>query len=178
MSRSGKLSIHVQPACSEHQYVRDKDTSTIVERPERLRALALGIAGALARSEEKFLLVGTTVVEPEDLAKSIENITLEGGSEQPHSSNPSVSIVRHATPLDVSFLNNPTVRMIHALDEDTAAGSGEEYLSQLARWVSDVETRLKSGESEIPDGEGLSQGDLYRECSWSPLDCESGEKLT
>ncbi|KAG8678866.1 hypothetical protein FRC09_019458, partial [Ceratobasidium sp. 395] len=161
MSRSGKLSIHVQPACAEHRYIRDKDTSTIVERPERLRALALGIAGALAQSDGKFSLGGTTVVEPEDLAKSIEKITLESGSEQPRLSNSFVRIVRHATPLDVSFLNNPAVRMIHALDEDTAAGSGEEYLSQLARWVSDVETRLKSGESEIPDGEGLSQGDLY-----------------
>ncbi|KAG9106716.1 hypothetical protein FRC07_008754 [Ceratobasidium sp. 392] len=162
MSYPGTLSIHIQPACAEHRYIRDKDTSTIVERPERLRALTIGIAVALACSEETSLSgEAIPAVETEDIVKSLENTKLDNPSESSGSTSPVARIVRHSAPLDISFLNDPAVRMIHAMDEDTAAGSGEEYLSQLARWVSDVETRIKAGESEIPDGEGLSQGDLY-----------------
>ncbi|KAG9122669.1 hypothetical protein FRC07_000860 [Ceratobasidium sp. 392] len=163
MSHLGTLSVHIQPACAEHRYIRDKDTSTIVERPERLRALALGIAAALARSEETASLSreATLVVETDGIIKSLENIKLDNPSESSGLVSPVAQVVRHSAPLDVLFLNDPAVRMIHALDEDTAAGSGEEYLSQLARWVSESEIRIKAGESEIPDGEGLSQGDLY-----------------
>ncbi|KAG8733094.1 hypothetical protein FRC10_000424 [Ceratobasidium sp. 414] len=163
MSVLGRLSIHVQPSCAEHRYIRDKDTSTIVERPERLRALALGIAAAIALSESspKSTSVGGAAVESDDLSKSLENMKLEGGPELSALTSVVADIVRYPTPLDVSFLRDPAVRMVHALEEDTAAGSGEEYLSQLARWVSDAESRIKAGESEIPDGEGLSRGDLY-----------------
>ncbi|QRV92794.1 histone deacetylase family protein [Ceratobasidium sp. AG-Ba] len=162
MSDRGKLSIHVQPACAEHRYIRDKDLSTIVERPERLRALAIGVAAAIALTEASQPPASTdTTVNPDDLIKHMEKISLNGDPETSSASSSVVDIVRHPTPPDVTFMNNPAVRMIHALEEDTAAGSGEEYLSQLSRWVSDVETRLKAGESEIPDGEGLSQGDLY-----------------
>ncbi|KAG9085867.1 hypothetical protein FS749_004052 [Ceratobasidium sp. UAMH 11750] len=157
---TGALSIHIQPVCAEHRYIRDKDTSTIVERPERLRALAVGIAAAIALSERslKSPSVGGATVEPNDLVEPLDNVKLESDSA---SSSNIPRIVRHPAPLDVSFLHNPAVRIVHALEEDTAAGSGEEYLSQLARWVSNAESRIKAGESEIPDGEGLSQGDLY-----------------
>ncbi|QRV77976.1 histone deacetylase family protein [Ceratobasidium sp. AG-Ba] len=162
MSDRGKLSIHVQSACAEHRYIRDKDLSTIVERPERLRALAIGVAAAIALTEASQPPASTdTTAHPDDLIKHMEMISLNGDPETSSTSSSVVDIVRHSAPPDASFMNNPAVRMIHALEEDTAAGSGEDYLSQLSRWVSDVETRLKAGESEIPDGEGLSQGDLY-----------------
>lgn len=44
-----ELAVFVQEACLEHRYLRTKDVSTIVERPERLRAVKIGIAAAFAR---------------------------------------------------------------------------------------------------------------------------------
>lgn len=159
MNEPPKLSIHIQPACAEHRYIRDKDISSIVERPERLRALAVGIAAALVLAEP-----ASAPTQPitDPLAASLDNLSLE--SKEPSQTQSSAArIERHLVPSDASFLTNPAVRTVHALEEDTAvSSSGEEYLSQLARWVSEAEGRIKAGESEIPEGEGLSQGDLYR----------------
>jgi hypothetical protein len=91
----------------------------------------------------------------------MENIKLETVSGSSVLTSTVVQIVRHSVPLETSFLNNRAVLVIHALEEDTAVGSGEEYISQLARSPFDSEARIKSGESEIPDREGLSQGDHY-----------------
>lgn len=44
-----ELAVFIQEACLEHRYLRTKDVSTIVERPERLRAVKIGIAAAFAR---------------------------------------------------------------------------------------------------------------------------------
>ncbi|KAH7097623.1 Arginase/deacetylase [Auriculariales sp. MPI-PUGE-AT-0066] len=43
--------VFIQERCAKHRYIRNKDTSTIVERPERLRAISLGVATAVARVE-------------------------------------------------------------------------------------------------------------------------------
>jgi len=43
--------VFLQERCAKHRYIRSKDTSTIVERPERLRAIHLGLAAAVARVE-------------------------------------------------------------------------------------------------------------------------------
>ncbi|CAE6337205.1 unnamed protein product [Rhizoctonia solani] len=168
-----KLSIHVQPSCSEHRYIRDKDLSTIVERPERLRALAIGIAAGIAINEANLpglSTPGDTVASQDDLAATMEKLSLQS-NEDIVLSTPVAKIVRYARPADASFLNNPAVRMIHALEEDKESGSGEEYISQLSRWALESEDRIKAGGSEIPKGEGLSQGDLYHSVidSTSPL---------
>ncbi|CAE6468283.1 unnamed protein product [Rhizoctonia solani] len=154
-----KLSIHIQPSCSEHRYIRDKDLSTIVERPERLRALAVGIAASIALNEAAIPGL-PTVTSQDDLVVTMEKLSLQS-SEDVIFSTGVAKIIRYARPADASFLNNPAVRMIHALEEDTESGSGEEYISQISRWSLESEDRIKAGESEIPRGEGLSQGDLY-----------------
>lgn len=159
-----RLSIHIQPSCAEHRYIRDKDLSTIVERPERLKALAVGIAAAIARAEvssHSLIPSDATGTSHEDLASVMDKLSLQNNEDLPVSS-PVVKIVRHPSPADAAFLNAPAVRMIHALEEDNPTGSSEEYLSQLSRWVLESEDRIRAGESEIPRGEGLSQGDLYR----------------
>lgn len=164
MNEPPKLSIHIQPACAEHRYIRNKDLSSIVERPERLRALAVGIAAALVLAEP-----ATASTEPttDPLSTSLNHLSLESSQSQ----SSVARIERHPPPSDTSFLTNPAARTVHALEEDTAAASsGEEYLSQLARWVFEAEGHIKAGESEIPEGEGLSQGDLYR-TSYSHLSC-------
>ncbi|CAE6511018.1 unnamed protein product [Rhizoctonia solani] len=157
------LSIHIQPSCSEHRYIRDKDLSTIVERPERLRALAVGIAAAVALNEATIpgaFTFDDVIAGQDDLAVTMEKLSLQS-SENIVLSTPVARIIRYARPVDASFLNNPAVRMIHALEEDTESSSGEEYISQLSRWALESEDRLKTEGSEIPRGEGLSQGDLY-----------------
>ncbi|KAJ1303604.1 hypothetical protein OPQ81_011787 [Rhizoctonia solani] len=158
-----KLSIHVQPSCSEHRYIRDKDLSTIVERPERLRALAVGIAAAIALNEGTIL--GTSAFADitdaqDDLSATMEKLSLQS-TEDIVLSTPVANIIHYVRPADASFLNSPAVRMIHALEEDATSGSGDDYISQLSRWALESEDRIKAGNSEIPKGEGLSQGDLY-----------------
>ena len=44
--------VYLQDACYQHRYIRSKDLSNIVERPERLRAVKVGPAAAIARLEE------------------------------------------------------------------------------------------------------------------------------
>ncbi|GAA5897470.1 hypothetical protein JCM6882_001895 [Rhodosporidiobolus microsporus] len=46
-----RTAVLFQPACAKHRYVRNSDIGTIVERPERLRAVKTGVAAAWARME-------------------------------------------------------------------------------------------------------------------------------
>ncbi|GAA6032029.1 hypothetical protein JCM8097_003395 [Rhodosporidiobolus ruineniae] len=46
-----RTSILFQPACLGHRYIRNSDIGTIVERPERIRAVKVGVAAAFARLE-------------------------------------------------------------------------------------------------------------------------------
>lgn len=46
------LGLFIQPACLQHKYIRHANSSHIFERPERLRAVLLGVAAAVARLEE------------------------------------------------------------------------------------------------------------------------------
>ncbi|CAE7215663.1 unnamed protein product, partial [Rhizoctonia solani] len=157
-----RLSIHIQPSCSEHRYIRDKDLSTIVERPERLRALAVGIAAAISLNEDAThgpSESDVTTASQDDLAANMVKLLIQSNEDVIWPTSVA-RIVRSAHPADASFLNNPAVRMIHALEEDTTS-SGEDYITQISRWALESEDRIKAGDSEIPRGEGLSQGDLY-----------------
>ena len=51
----GGLCVLLQPLCALHRYERTTDASLIVERPERLRAFKVGVAGAYARLESERL---------------------------------------------------------------------------------------------------------------------------
>ncbi|CAE6442400.1 unnamed protein product [Rhizoctonia solani] len=160
-----RLTVHIQPSCSEHRYIRDKDLSTIVERPERLKALAVGIASAIALNEPAIpgrlsTSDDATTAGQDDLTVTMEELSLQS-SEDVILSTPVGKMIRYARPADASFLNNPAVRMVHALEEDKTLDSAEDYLSQLSRWALESEDRIMAGGSEIPRGEGLSQGDLY-----------------
>ncbi|PWN38975.1 Arginase/deacetylase [Ceraceosorus guamensis] len=46
---SPRINVYLPPAIESHRYVRSEDVSLIVERPERVRAVNLGIAAFLAR---------------------------------------------------------------------------------------------------------------------------------
>ncbi|GAA5866398.1 hypothetical protein JCM1840_001303 [Sporobolomyces johnsonii] len=53
-SHSSRTFVLLQPACTKHRYLRNHhDLSTIVERPERIRAVKTGVAAAWARLEAR-----------------------------------------------------------------------------------------------------------------------------
>lgn len=52
--------VFLQNACLQHRYIRSRDTSNIVELPERLRAVKLGIAAAVARLEDEHNIVSSS----------------------------------------------------------------------------------------------------------------------
>jgi histone deacetylase HOS3 len=55
------LGLFIQPACLQHKYIRHPNSSHIFERPERLRAVLLGVAAAVARLEEAEAAVATAL---------------------------------------------------------------------------------------------------------------------
>ncbi|KAG6827001.1 hypothetical protein H0H92_013616 [Tricholoma furcatifolium] len=141
--------IFLQDACYQHQYIRSKDLSAIVERPERLRAISVGLSAGMARLEA-ILPRDTSGSEPldaDDLAGALGRLNI--GPEPSHRTP--VSIVRSTASVDL--LNNPAVKFIHG-DID-----GDVYLEKLKGWARDSVEKINQTGSEIP--EGLSQGDLY-----------------
>jgi histone deacetylase HOS3 len=167
---SANLAVFLQDACLKHQFIRSRDASTIVERPERVRAVKAGLAVALSRLEGLHLApqskrlplsVEVSTVDPpdpNDLAKVLDQMTLEASPALPPESNgPTPIQIIHST-ASVDILNNPAVKFIHG-DID-----GDVYLEKLKDWVANSVDKISKGESEIPTG--LPQGDLYREHSF------------
>lgn len=143
-------------ACYEHRFIRTRDTSQIVERPERLRALKVGLAAAIARLEES---KEDTAVVPEkkdtdDLVAALEKLDI--AAEQ-NSRVRAVDIVQSTSSADL--LDHPAVKYIHG---DI---SGDVYLEKLVKLAKESEAAIARGESEIP--QNLSQGDLYRKYLYS-----------
>lgn len=161
MTMVKKSAIFIQNACLQHRYIRSKDTSNIFERPERLRAVNIGLSAAIARLEE--LSNSTTTPEltstsessnkepdPNDLADVMNKLKID--SELSSHQSP-VSIIESQATADI--LNHPAVKFVHRDIE------GDVYLENLTSWAKESNQKILKGESEIP--EGLSQGDLYRE---------------
>jgi histone deacetylase HOS3 len=160
------VAVFIQDACLQHQYIRSRDLSAIVERPERLRAVKIGLAAAIAHLEsadhpEVKLEPETTGKEqheePDDLAAAMGRMKLVQDSSLLQPRQP-VSIVQSHASVDI--LSHPAVKFIHGdIDGDT-------YLENLMRWAKESWDKVHQGGSEIP--EGLPQGDLYRTCFlWS-----------
>ena len=159
------LAVFLQDACLKHQYIRSRDLSTIVERPERVRAVKAGLAVALSRLEElrdplqsgplssSEEAPNVDPSNPDDLAKALDKMTL-GAPAALSPSEPSTIPVRviHSS-ASVDILNDVAVKFIHG-DVD-----GDTYLKRLKEWVTNSVEKISKGESEIPAG--LPQGDLY-----------------
>lgn len=145
-----KPAIFLQYACFQHRYIRSRDTSAIVERPERLRAVTIGLAGAISRLEGVALPETTKPLDPDDLASQLGRLNIE--SDPLKISNPPISIVQSSASADI--LSHPAVKYVHG-DID-----GDVYLENLVRWIKESKEKVDKEESEIPAN--LSQGDLYR----------------
>ena len=156
-----KSAVFIQNACLHHRYIRSKDTSNVVERPERLRAVTIGLSAAIARLEGLFnstTTPGRTTTsesakkesDPDDLADVMDKLKID--SELSTYQSPVTIIESQAT---VDILNHPAVKFVHGdLESDV-------YLENLKAWAKESYQKISKGESEIP--EDLSQGDLYRE---------------
>ncbi|KAF9451837.1 Arginase/deacetylase [Macrolepiota fuliginosa MF-IS2] len=144
--------VFIQDACLQHKYIRSKDKSNVVERPERLRAVNIGISGAIARLES---------VEPGlnkqegasgdvgELSEVLGNMRI--GTPSGDTGTSVVQIVRSQASVDI--LNNAAVKFVHGDIE------GDVYLENLKKWAKNSWDEIALGRSEIP--EGLPQGDLY-----------------
>ncbi|CAA7262779.1 unnamed protein product [Cyclocybe aegerita] len=151
-----KSAIFLQNACLQHRYIRSKDLSTIVERPERLRAVNIGLSAAIARLEGLFPLAGATLVstdvngelDPADLANVMDKLKI---SSEPSNAASLVEIIQSET--TTNLLSHPAVKYIHGdIERDI-------YLENLTTWAKESHNKIAKGESEIPHG--YSQGDLY-----------------
>ncbi|KAJ7160264.1 Arginase/deacetylase [Mycena filopes] len=150
-----KAGIFLQDACFQHRYIRSRDTSAIVERPERLRAVLVGLSAAISRLEGVAPVEAKPqALDPDDLASHLGRLKIEPDAATDllkHSSNQPVSIVQSSASADI--LSHPAVKYVHG-DID-----GDVYLETLVRWVKESREKVDKGESEIPAN--LSQGDLY-----------------
>ncbi|KAK0186113.1 histone deacetylase complex protein [Armillaria mellea] len=137
-----KSGVFIQDACYQHQYIRSKDTSLIVERPERLRAVKLGVAAAISRIPSDIANDG----DPDDLVAALSRLDIakEAGTDK-------VEIIRSTASIDI--LHHPAVKFVHGdVDRDI-------YMPKIKSWADESRDKIAKGESEIP--EGYSQGDLY-----------------
>jgi len=152
--------IFLQDACLQHKYIRTTDSSHIVERPERLRAVKIGLCAAISRLEGS-LPVATSAnatvpaedSEADSLVDAIENLRLEqqDSAVLPLPKGLPVQVVRSSAKVDI--LEHRAVKYIHG-DVD-----GDVYLEHLVEWARQSADKISNGQSEIPDGH--SQGDLY-----------------
>lgn len=63
-SPSRRTAVIFQEACTKHRYSRNTDIGSIVERPERIRAVKTGVASAWARLESRSVAHGGSKWEP------------------------------------------------------------------------------------------------------------------
>ncbi|KAI0927007.1 hypothetical protein AcW1_007629 [Taiwanofungus camphoratus] len=167
---SERTAVFLQKSCLHHRYIRSRDTSNIVERPERLRAVNVGLAAAVARLEDAVtnsddLKSKQEHVEPlaatekhgsdsDDLANALAQLNLAA------STSSSLIDAQSRAPIDfvqssaaVDLLNHPAVKFVHGdIERDV-------YLENLKNWAKDSQENIAKGGSEIP--EHLPQGDLY-----------------
>lgn len=154
------VKVYLQEACLRHQFIRSKDTSTVVERPERLRAVNVGIAAVLARTSELATTArGSTSSSTasnkdehseDDLASAISKLNIAEPSGNA-STQSIVEVVKSSA--KVNILNHAAVKYIHG---DIG---GDVYLEKLIKLSQESRDKIASGDIELP--EGWPPGDLY-----------------
>jgi histone deacetylase HOS3 len=145
--------VFLQDLCFKHRYIRSRDTSLIFERPQRLRAVNLGLSAAMACLQQLVPSDSESVPEDDghgsdhDLAVVLDRMTLEPARIEVQ--NLHLTVVQSAATTELR--NNPSVAYVH---------SNSDYLKRLESLAKGSHDKITAGGSEIP--EELSQGDLYR----------------
>ncbi|KAL1410051.1 histone deacetylase [Vanrija albida] len=167
------LGLHIQPACLQHKYIRHANSNHIFERPERLRAVLLGFAGALARLEAADAAEAPKP-EPEsdDLSSMLSSLSL--GSTSAFLPPSHVAIVPPPTPPATPgqiLKHHPAVQITHSPPIEApfpflpkargAALPSSEYMKELYTWASEAVETIRTTGCEFPQDKGLNAGDLY-----------------
>ncbi|OJA15834.1 hypothetical protein AZE42_04033 [Rhizopogon vesiculosus] len=146
------VGIYFQDDCLKHRFIRSRDTSSIVERPERLRAIKVGLAAAIARIEE-----AEGVLKHSDTDVSVEDELAAALGKMDIATDAGLIRARHISvkrsTATVDLLNHAAVKYVHG-DID-----GDVYLQNLKAWARDSEVNITKKGSEIP--EGIPPLDLY-----------------
>jgi histone deacetylase HOS3 len=162
------LGLFIQPACLQHKYIRHANSSHIFERPERLRAVLLGVAAAVARLEEAETAVKEstdTLVSSaaDDLSSMLSGLSIQTSFTTPRHLS-IVSPPPAKNPAQV-LLHHPALQLAHSPPSssllDGQAVDASKYLKNLHKWASEAVETIKQTGCEIPPGLGLNQGDLY-----------------
>ena len=175
---SRPLGLFIQPACLQHRYIRHTNSSHIFERPERLRAVLLGVAAAVARLEEADSIVkgvqganqrpqdAVTSSASEDLSNMLSGLSIHSTFIPPnvHLTLPSPptpgipgQILQHHPALQLAHSPPPEEGELHGASLTASSA----YLKDLLKWASEAVETIKETGCEIPSGMGLNQGDLY-----------------
>ncbi|KAN0064362.1 histone deacetylase [Thecaphora frezii] len=109
-SRPAALDILLAPAVLNHRYVRGVDKSLIVERPERIRAVLLGIAGAIGKQPEH------GEADADDLAARLSSLSVQPLSAASATAPP--FRVLHSTRSLALDPPHPSVGYVHAHSEE------------------------------------------------------------
>ncbi len=117
-----------------------------MERPERIRAVKVGLAAALSRLESQPSSSSTSTSDDQDLVAALDRLKIA-----PESGDAQVKVIRTSASVDI--IQDPAVKFIHG-DLD-----GDLHAPRLKKLAEESWNKIANGESEIP--EGLSQGDLY-----------------
>lgn len=164
--------VYIQDDCLKHRYIRSRDTSRVFERPERLRAVKIGLSAAIAHVEElepesvsilNSMTNGVATLkdagepdsplEADALAAALERMQIKPTQAASELKFP-VSFTR--TNATVDLLNHPAVKYVHG-DID-----GDVYLENLIAWARDSPDNIAKKGIEIP--EEIPPYDAYREC--------------
>ncbi|KAH7885576.1 arginase deacetylase [Phlebopus sp. FC_14] len=170
LSRTNRTAIFLQDECLKHRFIRSRDTSDIVERPERLRAVKTGLAAAISRVGEFVSttdgsstgklggLRGESVPVSLDsgtdkLAEALERLNIASSADVGGAKLRTSSIDIRRTTATVDLLDHQAVKYVHG-DID-----GDVYLESLIAWARDSQENIAKKGSEIP--EGIPPLDLY-----------------
>lgn len=163
--RSGKrAALYLQDDCLQHRFIRSKDNSGVVERPERLRAVKVGLSAAIAHAggssanypapsmnDAEGSTTGEALsTETDKLAASLERMKI--GQAQDQQLWPT-SVIFHRSAAKVNLLDHPAVKYVHG-DVD-----GDVYLENLIAWARNSQENITKKGLEIPDG--MPPLDLY-----------------
>ena len=150
------VGIYLQDDCLKHRFIRSRDTSGIVERPERLRAVKVGLAAAIARIEEAGRASkhsDSDVSVEDELATALGKMGIATSDTEIIRAH-NISVRRSTA--TVNLMDHVAVKYVHG-DVD-----GDAYLQNLKTWARDSEDNITKKGSEIP--EGMPPLDLYRAC--------------
>lgn len=168
------LGLFIQPACLQHKYIRHPNSSHIFERPERLRAVLLGVAAAVARLEFSVELPSNqqsgsppvpSVSTNDDLSSLLSSLSIASTAFVAPSHLNIVTPPLPGRPGQI-LQHHPALQLAHSPPPDehlfqASKSASSTYLRDLLKWATEAVEQIKETGCEIPSGLGLNQGDLY-----------------